>query len=187
MILAGAGSRRLDGADKPAVEIDGRTLLDHAIAAVKHAERVVVVGPHRNTERDVEWAEEQPPGGGPVAAIAAGLSKIRSAYCVVLASDLPAIAPAVPLLLTAAAKADVAVLTSTGRRNNLAAVWRTDALRTAIGRLDGAGGAANAAARALFAGLQVAEVSDDGDWGADCDTWADIEAARARKGGRRHE
>lgn len=180
MILAGAAARRLDGADKPAVQIAGSTLLDRAIAAAKHAERVVVVGPRRSTEREVEWAEEDPPGSGPVAAIAAGLPKIRSAFCVVLAADLPAIAPAVPLLLTAAAKADVAVLTSTGRRNNLAAVWRTDALRSAVERLDAAGGVANTAARELFTGLQVAEVSDEGEWGVDCDTWSDIEAARAK-------
>lgn len=175
IVLAGGSARRLDGADKPAVAVGGATLLDHVLAAAHGAERVVVVGPQRAVDEEVTWAREEPPGGGPVAAIAAGLEHVERDWCLVLAADLPAIAPAVPLLLTAANHADVAVLTAAGRRNHLAAVWRTDALRGAVDALDRV---ADAAARELFAGIEVVEVPDDGGWGRDCDTWDDIEQAR---------
>ena len=175
IVLAGATSRRLDGADKPAIEVHGRTLLDIALSATDGAQRIVVAGPERSTERPVTWAEEDPPGGGPVAGIAAALESVTSFWCVVLASDLPRIGPAVPVLLTAAGDADVAVLSRDGERNYLAAVWRTDALRAALGRLERVDGAA---VRELFAGADVVDVIDENDWGADVDTWTDVERAR---------
>jgi molybdopterin-guanine dinucleotide biosynthesis protein A len=175
MVLAGAGSRRLDGADKPAVEIRGRTLLDRVLAATAGAQRVIVVGPRRDTSIEVIWTSEDPPGGGPVAAIAAGLSEVREQWCLVLASDLPKIRGAVPVLLTAAADADVAVLSTGGTRNYLAAVWRTAALREAIDGLDTVSGTA---ARALFDGRSIVDVSDRDEWGVDLDTWEAIERAR---------
>jgi molybdopterin-guanine dinucleotide biosynthesis protein A len=175
IIVAGASSRRLDGADKAAVDIGGRTLLDTAIAATHGAQRVVVVGPRRDTATEVVWTQEDPPGGGPVAAIAAALPEVREQWCLVLATDLPAIEPAVPLLLTAASNADVAVLTTMGRRNHLATAWRTAALRAAVDALDTVEGAA---ARDLFTGVDITEVIDTDGWGRDLDTWADIERAR---------
>ncbi|MGH8861258.1 MAG: molybdenum cofactor guanylyltransferase [Jatrophihabitantaceae bacterium] len=179
IVLAGGRARRLGGADKPAVEIDGMILLDRAIRAAETAQRIVVVGPRRTTRTAVVWTREDPPGGGPVAAIAAGLPHVEQAWCLVLAADLPAIAPAVPQLLTAANGADVALLTRDGARHHLAAVWRTDALREAIEALPTADGAA---VRDLLAGRDVAEVPDAGDWGLDCNTWGDIEHARGEHG-----
>ncbi len=92
-----------------------------------------------------------------------------------LATDLPRIADAVPRLLTAAAHADVAVLTRNGRRNHLAAVWRTAALRAALDRLPTV---TDAAMHALFDRVAVEEVIDTEGWGVDVDTWADVEAVR---------
>jgi len=175
IVLAGAGSRRLDGADKAAVQIKGRTLLDIAVAAADGAQRVVVAGPHRPVGRDVSWVQEQPPGGGPVAGIAAALPSVSASWCLVLATDLPHVGAAVPVLLTATAHVDVAVLSCDGRRNYLAAAWRTDALRAAlarIGRVDGA------AARDLYTGVEVADVEDEQGWGEDLDTWPEIERAQ---------
>lgn len=177
IILAGGSARRLDGTDKPAIEIDGTTLLDRTVAAAKGAERIVVVGPRRPTASEVLWAREDPPGGGPVAAIAAALDQAEAAYCLVLAADLPWIGPAVPLLLSAATNTDAAVLTTAGRRNHLAAAWSADALREAVGRLDEVSGAA---ARELYVGVRVVEVSDEADWGIDVDTWDDVKAAQER-------
>ncbi|HEY2299277.1 MAG TPA: NTP transferase domain-containing protein [Jatrophihabitans sp.] len=175
IVLAGAGSRRLDGADKPALEIRGRTLLDRAIAATSGAQRVIVVGPRRETAVPVIWTSEEPPGGGPVAAIAAGLREVHEQWCLLLASDLPKIRGAVPVLLTAAADADVAVLCTAGQRNYLAAVWHTAALRAALDRLDTAVGAA---ARELYERPSIIDVSDRDEWGIDLDTWEAIERAR---------
>jgi molybdopterin-guanine dinucleotide biosynthesis protein A len=178
IVLAGGSARRLDGADKPALMIGGRTLLDRVIDAAHGAERIVVVGPERETRTHVLQVREDPPGAGPVAAVAAGLGLVQQAWCLVLAADLPWIAPAVPLLLTAARGADAAVLVTAGQRNHLAAVWRTDALRAAVRRL---GQLADAPARALYTGVAVTEVHDDRDWGQDCDTWDDVAHARAKE------
>jgi molybdopterin-guanine dinucleotide biosynthesis protein A len=177
IILAGGGARRLDGSDKAMVEIDGATMLDRAIAAAGKAERVVVVGPRRPITADVVWTQEDPPGGGPVAALAAALDHVEQDYCLLLAADLPWIAAAVPFLLSAVTKTDVAVLTNAGRRNHLAAVWRTAALRAAIDDLDEV---PNTAVRELLRTVRVVDVADEADWGVDCDTWADIEAANAK-------
>jgi molybdopterin-guanine dinucleotide biosynthesis protein A len=156
--------------------LDGRPLLDHVLAAVADAARIVVVGPERPTSVPVRWCREAPVGGGPVAAIAAGLAEVTAPVCVLLAADLPRIAPAVPGLLAALTGHDAAVLQSAGRRNHLAAAWRTPALRAAVA---GIGGPAGAAARDLYLECDVAEVDDPGQWGRDCDTWADVEALRA--------
>jgi molybdopterin-guanine dinucleotide biosynthesis protein A len=174
IVLAGGRAERLDGADKPAIVIKGSTLLDRVIAAAHGATRVIAVGPERATASDVVWTREDPPGGGPVAAIAAGLELVEEAWCLVLAADLPEIAPAVPLLLTGAAQVDAAVLTCNERRNHLAAVWRVSALRGAIDRLETI---ENAAARTLYTGVDVVDVEDERGWGMDCDTWDDVRRA----------
>jgi molybdopterin-guanine dinucleotide biosynthesis protein A len=175
IILAGDSSRRLDGADKPGVDLNGSTLLDRAVAAARGAARVIVVGPRRDVAHDVEWAQEDPPGGGPVAAIAAALPLLREDFALVLAADLPWVGAAVPFLLTAASNTDVAVLAAQGRRNYLAAVWSAAALREAVTSLPSV---RDAAARELYEGRQIMDVADQDNWSVDCDTWDDIEAAR---------
>ncbi|MDF4251785.1 DUF6457 domain-containing protein [Streptomyces sp. WMMB303] len=79
LVLAGGGARRLGGADKPAVTVGGRTLLDRVLAACGDATATVVVGPRRPTCRPVLWAREEPPGGGPLAALQAGLDALAAA------------------------------------------------------------------------------------------------------------
>jgi molybdopterin-guanine dinucleotide biosynthesis protein A len=175
IVLAGRSSRRLDGADKALVEIDGQRLLDLVLAATEGAQQVIIVGPERSVAHDVSWIEEDPPGGGPVAAVAAGLELVTADWVLVLATDLPFVAAAVPVLLTAAADGDVAVLERDGRRNHLAAVWRTSALRDAV---DAVGSVVDAAMRSLFDGVAVVEVADSAGRGVDLDTWDDIEEAR---------
>jgi molybdopterin-guanine dinucleotide biosynthesis protein A len=175
IILAGGSSQRLDGADKPGVDLNGSTLLDRAVVAAKGAARVIVVGPRRDVGHDVEWAQEDPPGSGPVAAIAAALPLVREDFALVLAADLPWVGAAVPLLLTAASNTEVAVLAAQGRRHYLAAVWSTDALRDAVASLPTV---RDAAARELYEGRRIMDVPDQDNWSADCDTWDDIEAAR---------
>lgn len=77
VILAGGNGTRLGGVDKPGLALDGRSLLDRAIAAVPGG-RVVVVGPPRRTVGDVIRTVEDPPGSGPAAAIAAGIVALGS-------------------------------------------------------------------------------------------------------------
>ena len=179
IVLAGGGGARLGGADKPQLIVAGRSLLDHAVAAVRNAARVVVVGPEQPVDGRVVFCREQPPGGGPVAAIAAGLQQTTSDVVVVLAADLPFVAPAIPVLLDAVPAAGAALLVDdTGRVNYLAAAWRRASLENALALL---GDPTDASARALTELAPRVLVPDEGGWGRDCDTWEDLAQARSER------
>jgi len=181
IVLAGGRARRLGGAAKPQLTVGGRTLLDTAVTAVASAARIVVVGPEQPVARPVRWCREEPPGGGPVAALAAGLPATAAPVVVVLAADLPAIAPAVPHLLAAVPGEGAAVLTDAeGRANYLAAAWRRSSLAAALSALGSADGVPM---RALYATAPIVAVPDTGGWGQDCDTWDELARARAGRGG----
>jgi molybdopterin-guanine dinucleotide biosynthesis protein A len=77
--------------------------------------------------------------------------------------------------LDALGQSDCAVLVTDGRTNYLAAAWQTAALRDALAKI---AEPANSAMRALYASADVVEVLDPEAWGQDCDTWADLTAAR---------
>jgi molybdopterin-guanine dinucleotide biosynthesis protein A len=136
-----------------------------------------VAGPERAAAPapGLRWCREEPPGGGPVAGLAAALAGVRAPRVLVLAADMPRVGRAVPTLLAALEAdpgADVAVLVdATGRAQPLATAWRSAALRAALGSL---GPPAGAPARGLLAGRAVVEVPDT--WGAalDVDTPADL-------------
>lgn len=182
IVLAGGTARRLGGADKPQLRVGGRRLLDRAVAAVAEAQRIVVVGPVQPVDGTVTFCREDPPGGGPVAAVAAGLPATSAEVVVLLAADLPWIAPAIPLLVEAAAGAAASgpavLVDASGRPNHLAAAWPRAQLRAALGRV---GEPAGAAMRALVADVAPVSVRDTGGWGRDCDTWDDLAEARAGK------
>ncbi|MEU0572553.1 NTP transferase domain-containing protein, partial [Nonomuraea sp. NPDC005983] len=72
VVLAGGEARRLGGADKPGLTVGGRTIAERVVSAVPDAARVVVVGPERALP-GVVFTREDPPGGGPVPALRAGL------------------------------------------------------------------------------------------------------------------
>jgi len=177
LVLAGGLARRLDGADKPALEIGGVTLLDRVITACAEARDIVCVGPRRTTRRPVRWTREDPPGSGPVAALAAGLTLIRSPYALVLAADLPFLdADLVHSLWTNAAGRDGAVLTDReGRDQWLAACYRRSALTEAVDRLAAEhGGVTGLSLKRLLAGFDLARVPDPAGQAFDCDTWEDV-------------
>ncbi|GHH70465.1 molybdenum cofactor guanylyltransferase [Streptomyces sulfonofaciens] len=92
VVLAGGAARRLGGADKPGVSVGGRSLLDRVLAACAAAGTTVVVGGRRPTSRPVVWALEEPRGGGPLAALHAGLRRTTAERVVVLSADLPFLA-----------------------------------------------------------------------------------------------
>ncbi|MFE9431918.1 NTP transferase domain-containing protein [Streptomyces sp. NPDC006640] len=111
VVLAGGSARRLGGADKPGVRVGGRALLDRVLAACADAAVTVVVAEPRATARPVRWAREDPPGGGPVAALDAGLRHTTAPYVVVLSADLPFLdEKTVRRLLDALARADAATV-----------------------------------------------------------------------------
>lgn len=144
VVVAGGGARRL-GRDKPEVVIGGRRLLDAAVAAAGGAP-TVVVGPPRAVPAGVAVVREDPPGGGPLAAIAAGLAAVPpgARTIAVLAADLPDVEPsdlARLASLRAATGAPVALAEDRhGRAQYLLAVWDAVALRAAVAGIDSAAG-----------------------------------------------
>ena len=185
VVLAGGRAERL-GVPKPGVTLAGRTLLDHALAATSAARTTVVVGPPELSRAGVTVVREDPPFGGPVAGLAAGLAALprpepgaSEVPVLVLACDVPRAHAAVPLLLAAAygPEADApdgAYLVRDGRPQWLVGVYARDALDRALsGLADGSDSLAGTSVRALVAGLRCAEVTDPDALSDDVDTWDD--------------
>ncbi|MEU5276055.1 NTP transferase domain-containing protein [Streptomyces asoensis] len=184
VVLAGGGARRLGGADKPGVRVGGRALLDRVLAACAGARTTVVVAEPRPTARPVRWAREDPPGGGPVAALDAGLRRTAADDVLVLSADLPFLAAdTVRRLLSTlrTGRAEGVLLTDAdGRDQPLVAAYRSAALRRELAALAAdPGGLTGLPLRRLTAGLDLTRVPDPVA-SFDCDTWDDIAAARAR-------
>ncbi|GHC37103.1 NTP transferase domain-containing protein [Streptomyces cinnamoneus] len=184
VVLAGGAARRLGGADKPAVRVGGRPLLDRVLSACAGAGRTVVVGPRRPTVRPVTWTREEPPGGGPLAGLAAGLRHVGAERVLVLSADLPFLeAEAVGALLEAigVTGGEGAVLTDAGGREQpLVAVYGAEPLRRELGLLVAEHGTLNGLPlRLLTNELELARLHHL-TAAFDCDTWEDIGTARAR-------
>ncbi|ANB07432.1 molybdopterin-guanine dinucleotide biosynthesis protein [Streptomyces ambofaciens] len=183
-MLAGGAARRLGGADKPGLRVGGRALLDRVLAACAGARTTVVVAGPRPTARPVTWAREDPPGGGPLAALAAGLGHTSAEHVLVLSADLPFLAgPTVGHLLSALAAGDadgVLLTDADGRDQPLVAAYRARALRRELAALtrDGAD-LTGLPLRRLTGALRLTRVPD-AVASFDCDTWDDIATARAR-------
>jgi molybdopterin-guanine dinucleotide biosynthesis protein A len=176
VVLAGGYGRRLGGVDKPSIEVAGRPLLDHVLAGCHRARRRVVAGPPRPSAYAVEWCREDPPGGGPVAGLAAALPLTAEGIVVVLAADMPFAGRAVEPLLAAVAGHDGALLADSGGvPQPLAAAYRRTALAE---RLHAVGDGQGVAMRRLVAGLDLVSVPDTSGAATDCDTWADVERVR---------
>jgi molybdenum cofactor guanylyltransferase len=144
IVLAGGASQRMSGVPKTALTVGGVPLLARVTAALGAARTVVVVGESVPAARADIVCREEPPGGGPVAGLAAGLLHVRAARVVVAAGDLPFLtAPAVDVLLDALGRADRAVaVDDAGTEQPLLSAWHTAALYGALCRLPSVSGAA---------------------------------------------
>jgi molybdopterin-guanine dinucleotide biosynthesis protein A len=181
VVLAGGRGRRLGHARKPEVRVAGRSLLDRVLDATREATRVVVVGPPGLSRPGIRTVLEDPPDGGPVAGLDAGVRALddepggRPDRVLVLACDVPLAAEAVPALLVAARRApaaDVAwAVDAEGRGQPLLALYRRDSLVAALERRRADGGVRDCSVRRLVAGLSVAPVEAAADATADVDTW----------------
>ncbi|MCS5487074.1 NTP transferase domain-containing protein [Curtobacterium flaccumfaciens pv. beticola] len=178
VLLAGGRASRMSGIDKTALIADGLALTDHAVAASAGARSVVLVGLRdgRTAPDGVVVTREDPPFGGPVAGIAAGLVAVPepAPWTLVLACDLVRPERAVDALMRAADDtADVdgfVAVDEDGRRQPLLALYRSSALRDAVRAL---GDPTDAAVRRLTAGLRLVEVPLSDGLCADVDEPAD--------------
>ena len=166
IVLAGGRSSRF-GRDKLTEPIDGRTLLGHAIDAVRPfaTEIIVVVAPDPTAipalPADVTVVHDTLAFEGPLAGFLAGLGAAREPIALVVGGDMPSLVRAV--LEAMLAELDVhgaVILEQDGRPRPLPmAVRREPALATAD-RLIGAG---ERRLRALASGL-TAHVIPESTW-----------------------
>lgn len=182
-MLTGGTAVRLDGADKASLELAGCTLLETALAALAEVPDVVVVGDELPTSRPVTFRREDPPRGGPVAGLLAGLTgfaRLPGAVAV-LAVDMPLVRPDTFRRLAAArGEADAAVLTSgDGRRQPLCGVYDATALRSAADRAGEPSGHGLSMTLVLD-GLDFVEVPTVGGEDQDVDSWEDLRRLRER-------
>lgn len=181
VVLAGGAGSRLGGLRKPTVAVGGRRLIDISLDALAGAGMTVAVGAAVPTARPVVWTCEDPPGGGPVAALAAALRLIQAAAVVVLAADLPFITEsAVDRLSRERGHAAGAVaIDGSGRDQPLVACYDTSRLlaalpddprgasmRSILGRLESTGT------------LRRVDLGGDPPVTWDCDTAEDLTQAR---------
>ena len=105
MVVGGGGGERLGGVSKPDLVFAGGRLIDRVCGALLEAcgaGCVAVVPPAVRVPDGVLRTLEDPPGGGPLAGIDAGLSDLGApadAWVVVVSVDCPGIADVLAALL----------------------------------------------------------------------------------------
>jgi molybdopterin-guanine dinucleotide biosynthesis protein A len=188
VVLAGGAARRMGGADKPALPVAGQPMLTRVLAAVHDADPRVVVGRvPPDLPVHVDSTQEDPPGGGPVAAAAAGLKlvPVEVTFTALLAADLPLLTgeavDVLRLTVESAPLQGALYRDAEGRRQSLCGVWRTPALREALDQLaEQRGSLHGASMRELLEHLRFIEVSwrrpGPPPW-FDCDTDDDLRTA----------
>ena len=191
VILAGGRARRLGGADKPGLMI-GTTTMAAAVAAAAAAagaRSVVLVGPPRPELTGLAGTlpgglivtREEPPGGGPVPALRAGLARVTAPWAAVLAADLPFLraADVRELVMTAARDRHLGAVLGDdeGTAQWLAGCWQASRLRSALNEYAGSSlrGVLGSLAPAL---LQLTTAGQQPPPWLDCDTPEALEAAR---------
>lgn len=173
IVLAGGASRRFGGVDKAMLVLEGVSLLDRVLEATIAAESTVVVGPRRVTSRAENWTQEDPPSGGPVAGVAAGLAFGTAPVVVLVSCDLPWLTKdEVTGLIDGIGEYDGYGLRDLGGREQpLVAAYRREALTAAIQATEDP---RDQPLRRTLAGLTM-HWSEPTQAGRDVDTWADLD------------
>lgn len=163
IILGGGRSARM-GRDKRALTVGGRSLLAIAVDACASRDAIVVVSPDLPYDVPADRVTrtlEDPPFGGPVAGIAAGMAALPPAVpgdeVLLLACDLPRVSEIVPVLdaieLAGPAGVDgICLFDAEGYPQYLAGRYRRTALDA---RLTAVGETRGLPVRRLMAALDV--------------------------------
>jgi molybdopterin-guanine dinucleotide biosynthesis protein A len=192
VILAGGRGTRLGGADKPGLTVGSSTMAASVASAAvtAGAGQVILVGPPRADlamicaplPAGLTVVREEPPGAGPVPALRAGLTRVRSPWVALLAADLPFLRGADVSSLLAAAIGGTGVgavlADADGTPQWLAGCWPTAGLRAVLPEYRGS------SLRGLLGPLRPALIGpaatrsrEPPPW-LDCDTPAELAAAR---------
>ncbi|MEO0477854.1 MAG: molybdenum cofactor guanylyltransferase [Planctomycetota bacterium] len=191
LVLAGGFGRRM-GQPKATVDLEGRTLLGRSIDCVSGLAREVVVCARDSAQelpplRDQRVVFDRSPGGGPLQAIATGLSALATVdRAIVLACDVPFVTTAAleALLDRLDSQSDGVVPKFDGRAQPLCAVYRTSLLEPLEALLEA--GEQRAMSLTEFDKVLVlseaesAAIDPSGSAAFDIDTPEQLEAARRR-------
>lgn len=161
VILAGGRSTRM-GAEKAQVKVDGCRLIDRTLASLPAHDQAVVVSPFP-LDLPLSQVTEDPPYGGPVAGIHAGVQVLDTDLIGILAVDAPDSGSLLPTLreaLLREASAHAAVTRAAdGYLQPLCAIWHRAALLDALART---GTRDVAAKRLLQPPTRIVQVLGDG-------------------------
>lgn len=176
VVLCGGTSRRFGGQDKTRAPFGDSTVLDTLLDSLPPPWPVTCVGVQRPTIRAVTWSREDPPLGGPVAGIAAGMRAGDPAcpIVVVVAGDQPlagaAADRAAQALERAGAQVDaVAAKAPDERPALLLCAYRRNALTAAL-----AGDPRDRGVYATLSGLRIEVIDVPADQALDVDTPDDL-------------
>lgn len=135
-ILAGGRGSRLGGVDKAALDLNGRPLLEHVLAAVSPLAREILVvanddrlasDPRLTVIRDPE------PHAGVLPALLAALDTASSELMLLVACDMPFLDRAlIETLVWLAEQQDVVMPKVEGREQPMHAIYRVAACRAAV-------------------------------------------------------
>ena len=137
--------------------------------------------PPAHSREQVSYTREDPPGGGPVAALRCGLAEVSAPDIVLLAADLPFLRPVHVTRLLAAlagpATRGAALLDASGRPQWLVSCWSAAVLRAALITYRGN------SLRGVLGPLEPVLLPDETAAGEpppwlDCDTADDLRVAR---------
>lgn len=137
MILTGGASSRF-GSNKSQAILGSRSLIENLLNGLPSEIEIVIVGPKiQHASRPVKYAQEDPAGGGPVAAIHAGLDFIESEFVAIIATDMPLAHQIWAVLIANLPKNQDATIPvdSAGVRQSLCALYRADSLRQAFAEI----------------------------------------------------
>ncbi|HKD82154.1 MAG TPA: molybdenum cofactor guanylyltransferase [Candidatus Angelobacter sp.] len=111
-VLAGGKSTRM-GQDKAALTLNGQTLLEHALAALRQVCRdVAILGRYERYGAFAPAYEDIYPGCGPLGGIHSALSHAQTRYSLIIAVDTPFLMPEfLSYLADRAAASDAVVIT----------------------------------------------------------------------------
>jgi molybdopterin-guanine dinucleotide biosynthesis protein A len=171
----------MGGVNKAELMVGGRRLFDVVIDALTNARTTIAVGEPLRTTRPVEWTREDPPGAGPVAALAAALPLVSTPRVVLLACDLPFVTTDVVAALVDDANDSVATLAvdALGHDQPLLGCYSAAALRAAL-PADPVDASMRSLLRALAALGPISRLALTGapKVTIDCDTEQDLQDAR---------
>lgn len=126
-ILAGGRARRMGGAVKPLLVVDGATILARQRAVLEPRAREVIVAVASPGAQLAGLREVIDPiaDAGPLAGVVAALAAIDTPWLLAVAGDMPSLAPAVIELLLAAATDEVDAVAARlgGWPEPLCALW----------------------------------------------------------------